>query len=307
MEPQEAKGGTLYVVSTPIGNYRDVTQRARDILESADIIAAEDTRRTLALLRNLGIRGRGLFSNHKFNEYAKARYFIDDLLAGKSVAIVTDAGTPCISDPGNDLIRAAAERGIPVRPVPGCCAAVAALSVCGFDLRTFAFYGFFPRDTGGKTKLLKELLSGGGPRTAVFYESPKRILETVRFFTEAAPEVRLCLCNDLTKFYEYSYRGTPAEVLEELTARGAWEKGEYVLVAEFPPAKKEEDPEGLSPEALLTEQMVRRGCTVKEAIRFQLAEEGNPWSKNRLYQAGLKLRDLFGGSEDGEEAAEESP
>ena len=298
MEPQEARGGTLYVVSTPIGNYRDVTLRAKDILESVDIIAAEDTRRTIALLRTLGIRGRGLFSNHKFNEYAKARYFIDDLLAGKSVAIVTDAGTPCISDPGNDLIRAAAEQGIPVRPVPGCCAAVAALSVCGFDLRSFAFYGFFPRDTGGRTRLLKELLSGSGPRTAVFYESPKRILETVRFFTEAAPECRLCLCNDLTKFYEYTYRGTPAAVLEELTARGTWEKGEYVLAAELPePKKGETEPAGLSPEALLAEHMTRQGCTVRDAIRLQLAAENNPYSKNRLYQAGLHLREMFGGGD----------
>ena len=121
--------GTLYIVATPIGNARDMTERGRQILETADIIAAEDTRRSVVLLNKLGIRGNQLSANHKFNEYGKAKWFIEQLRQGKSIAVITDAGTPCISDPGNELIRAAIDAGIRVVGVPGCCAAVTALSI----------------------------------------------------------------------------------------------------------------------------------------------------------------------------------
>ena len=135
--------GTLYIVATPIGNARDMTERGRQILETADIIAAEDTRRSVVLLNKLGIRGNQLSANHKFNEYGKAKWFIEQLASGKDIAVITDAGTPCISDPGNELIRAAIDAGIRVVGVPGCCAAVTALSISGFDLSTFFFFGFF--------------------------------------------------------------------------------------------------------------------------------------------------------------------
>ena len=128
MDEQNAVG-TLYIVATPIGNSRDITERAREILTTADIIAAEDTRRSVVLLNKLGIRGNALSANHKFNEYGKARYFVEQLQQGKNVAVITDAGTPCISDPGNELIRAAVEEGIRVVGIPGCCAAVTALSI----------------------------------------------------------------------------------------------------------------------------------------------------------------------------------
>ena len=125
--------GKLYIVATPIGNSKDMSPRGRQILADADMIAAEDTRRSMVLLNKLEIRNK-LVSNHKFNEYGKAKYFINELLSGKNVAVISDAGTPCISDPGNELIKAAVEAGIPVIGVPGCCAAVTALSVSGFDL-----------------------------------------------------------------------------------------------------------------------------------------------------------------------------
>ena len=134
--------GTLYIVATPIGNSRDMSERGREILSTADIIAAEDTRRSVVLLNKLGIRGNSLSANHKFNEYGKAKWFIEQLRQGKSIAVITDAGTPCISDPGNELIRAAIDAGIRVVGVPGCCAAVTALSISGFDLSTFFFFGF---------------------------------------------------------------------------------------------------------------------------------------------------------------------
>ena len=228
---EQNEKGKLYIVATPIGNSRDMSPRGREILSTVDIIAAEDTRRSMVLLNKLEIRNR-LVSNHKFNEYGKARYFVDEMLAGKSVAVITDAGTPCISDPGNELIRAAVEAGIDVVGVPGCCAAVTALSVSGFDLSSFLFYGFFPRENAERRKLL-ERLRRGDTRTFVFYESPKRIMELVDFFIDSEAGVEMCLCNDLTKLHEMSFRGSPSEVKDKLLAKGNYDKGEYAVVVEI--------------------------------------------------------------------------
>ncbi len=169
--------GTLYIVGTPIGNAADMSRRGIETLESADLIAAEDTRRSVVLLNKLGIRGK-LVSNHKFNEHGKAKFFIAELQAGKNVAVITDAGTPCISDPGNELIKAAVDAGIRVMAIPGACAAVAALSISGFDLSTFQFYGFFPRENSPRRKLLDQMRRGLS-LTWAFYESPKRTMYTV--------------------------------------------------------------------------------------------------------------------------------
>ena len=147
--------GTLYIVATPIGNSKDMSPRGTRILNEVDIIAAEDTRRSMVLLNMLGVKNK-LVSNHKFNEHGKASYFINEMLSGKSVAVITDAGTPCISDPGNELIKAAVEAGIKVSGIPGCCAAVTALSVSGFDLSSFMFLGFFPRENAERKKLLEK-------------------------------------------------------------------------------------------------------------------------------------------------------
>ena len=182
--------GTLYIVATPIGNSKDMSVRGRGILSQCDMIAAEDTRRSMVLLGKLGIRNR-LVSNHKFNEYGKAKYFIRELKEGKSIAVITDAGTPCISDPGNELIKAAVAEGIRVIGVPGCCAAVTALSISGFDLSSFLFYGFFPRENADRRKLL-EKLRRGDTRTFAFYESPKRIMDLVDFLIEQNAGVFMC-------------------------------------------------------------------------------------------------------------------
>ena len=285
--------GTLYIVATPIGNSRDMSPRGRQILEEADMIAAEDTRRSMVLLGKLGIKNK-LVSNHKFNEYGKAKYFIGELLAGKSVAVITDAGTPCISDPGNELIRAAVEEGIRVVGVPGCCAAVNALSISAFDLTAFTFYGFFPRENAERRKLL-EKLRRGDVRTFALYESPKRIMELVDFFIEEQADVRLCLCNDMTKLHEMSFRGTPAEVKEQLLAKGNYEKGEYAVVLEvgkdYVFNKVEHT---VSPEAMLVDAMVK-GLSAKEAVTAVLSDENNSYSKNELKAAALRLKKLFGG------------
>ncbi len=293
MDEQNAVG-TLYIVATPIGNSRDITERAREILTTADIIAAEDTRRSVVLLNKLGIRGNALSANHKFNEYGKARYFVEQLQQGKNVAVITDAGTPCISDPGNELIRAAVGSGIRVVGIPGCCAAVTALSISGFDLSTFLFYGFFPRETADRRRVLS-MMRKGDTRTYAFYESPKRIMSAVEFFIEENAGIRLCLCNDMTKLHEMTFRGSPAEVREQLLRKGNYEKGEYAFIAEVCEEYMLREVEHISsPEALLVDCMVRHDCTARDAIRLLLGDENNTYSKNELYAAHLALKERFG-------------
>ncbi len=284
--------GVLFIVATPIGNARDMSPRGTDILERVDVIAAEDTRRSVVLLNKLGIRNK-LASNHKFNEHGKARYFIDLLKAGQSVAVITDAGTPCISDPGNELIRSAVAEGVKVVGVPGPCAAVTALSVSGFDLSAFVFRGFFPRENADRGRLLDQMRRGS-VRTYVFYESPKRVMDAVEYFAREAPSCRMCLCNDLTKLHEAAFRGAPSEVRDQLLAKGNYEKGEFCLVVELTEdflAPRQEHV--VSAEALLVDAMVREGCRAKDAIKIVLADAANTYSKNELYAASLRLKELF--------------
>ena len=289
---EEITAGTLYIVATPIGNSRDMSPRGTQILTDADIIAAEDTRRSMVLLNKLGVKNK-LVSNHKFNEYGKARYFINEMKAGKSVAVITDAGTPCISDPGNELIKAAVEEGIRVVGIPGCCAAVNALAISGFDLSSFTFFGFFPRENAERRKLL-ERLRRGDTRTFALYESPKRIMELVDFFIESEADVRLCLCNDMTKLHEMSFRGTPAEVKEQLLAKGNYDKGEYAVVLEVAPGYVFNKVEHtVSPEAMLVDAMAVRGLNSKDAVAAVLADENNSYSKNELKAAALRLKKMF--------------
>ena len=288
----EQKTGTLYIVATPIGNSRDMSPRGVQILTDVDIIAAEDTRRSMVLLGKLEIRNK-LVSNHKFNEYGKAKYFINEMKAGKSVAVITDAGTPCISDPGNELIKAAVEEGIRVVGVPGCCAAVNALAISGFDLSSFLFYGFFPRENADRRKLL-EKMRGADTWTFAFYESPKRIMELVDFLIESEAKLRLCLCNDMTKLHEMSFRGTPAQVKEQLLAKGNYDKGEYAIVAEVEPEYQFTKVEHtVSAEAMLVDAMISGGVSGREAIAAVLADPHNSYSKNELKAAALNLKRMF--------------
>lgn len=284
--------GVLFIVATPIGNARDMSPRGTEILQSVDVIAAEDTRRSVVLLNKLGIRNK-LASNHKFNEHGKARYFLELLKAGQSVAVITDAGTPCISDPGSELIRGAVSEGIRVVGVPGPCAAVTALSISGFDLRNFVFWGFFPRENADRNRLL-DRMRRGGIRTYVFYESPKRVMDAVEFFIHWDVPCRMCLCNDLTKLHETAFRGTPGEVRDQLLAKGEYEKGEFCLILELAEAYLAAREEHVvSPEALLVEAMVREGGRTRDAIRTVLADENNTYTKNELYAASLRLKEMF--------------
>ena len=290
---QQTGFGCLYIVATPIGNSADLSPRGRKILEEADLIAAEDTRRSMVLLNKLEIRNR-LVSNHKFNEHGKANWFVQQMQEGKNVAVITDAGTPCISDPGNELIKAAVEAGIRVVGIPGCCAAVNALSVSGFDLSSFAFLGFFPRETAERIRLLELMRQDKATKTFALYESPKRIMSFVDFMIGAGARCSLCLMNDMTKLHEMSFRGTPIQVKEQLTAKGNYEKGEYAIVLELDEDYRYQKQEHVvSPEAMLVEAMTA-GRDVKSAIAALLEDRNNSYSKNELKAAALHLKKMFG-------------
>ena len=290
---QQIETGCLYIVATPIGNSADLSPRGRKILEEADLIAAEDTRRSMVLLNKLEIRNR-LVSNHKFNEHGKANWFVQQMQEGKNVAVITDAGTPCISDPGNELIKAAIDAGIRVIGIPGCCAAVNALSVSGFDLSTFAFLGFFPRENAERIRLLELMRQDKSAKTFALYESPKRIMSFVDFMIEADARCSLCLMNDMTKLHEMSFRGTPAQVKEQLLQKGNYEKGEYAIVLELDEDYRYQKQEHVvSPEAMLVEAMMA-GRDVKSAIAALLEDRNNSYSKNELKAASLHLKKMFG-------------
>lgn len=289
---QEEAYGTLYIVATPIGNSADLSPRGRKILEEADLIAAEDTRRSMVLLNKLEIRNR-LVSNHKYNEYGKAAFFITELKAGKNVAVITDAGTPCISDPGNELIRAAVAENIRVVGIPGCCAAVNALAVSGFDLSSFAFLGFFPRENAERKKLLELMRQDRSTKTFALYESPKRIMDFVEFLIREETQCSLCLMNDMTKLHEMSFRGSPTEVREQLLAKGNWEKGEYAIALELADRYRYQKLEHtVSPEAMIIDQMVK-GLDAREAVSAVLSDQNNSYSKNELKAAVLRLKKMF--------------
>jgi len=281
--------GTLYVIPTPIGNLDDISPRIADTLEAVNVIAAEDTRNTLNLLNYLEIK-TPLISNHKFNEMQKTNVFIERLKNGEDVAIVSDAGTPCISDPGYILVNAAVAEGIEVIGICGPCAATTALSITGFNADSFSFMGFFPR----KEQLIKDCISKsvkGGVPVLIFYESPKRIVKTMEVLSDIIPDANICLCNDLTKKFEKKYRGTPAQVHAELLSNPNHEKGEYALVIELNADMfKESTDDKPSPEAALIDVMFKQDCSLKEASRI-LVEDGD-YSRNELYKAALNLKNL---------------
>jgi 16S rRNA (cytidine1402-2'-O)-methyltransferase len=221
--------GTLYLVGTPIGNLGDLTDRARATLGEADVVAAEDTRRTGALLRRLGIRAPELVSFFEGNERERAGELLGALRHGQDVALVTDAGMPSVSDPGFRLVRACAEEGIDVRVVPGPSAAVAALVVSGLPTDRFVFEGFLPRRAGDRRERLRALAKD--PRTIVLFESPRRVAATLEEVVEALGDRRVALARELTKVHEETLRGLASEVLAEVRRRGQL-KGEVALVVE---------------------------------------------------------------------------
>ena len=270
----------LYVVATPIGNLSDISPRALETLKGCDLIAAEDTRVTRALLNHFSI-DTPCVSNHQHNEEQRAaslpQRMIDEDL---TVAVVTDAGTPAISDPGSVLVREAAALGIEVLAVPGPTAMASALSVSGFDTREFAFYGFLPRQKKELRDKLTAMKQSGVP-IAVVHESPHRVIDLVRAVTETLPGCRISASCDLTKLYEKTIRGTAQEVLEQLLANEKAEKGEYCLVLDMSGVTL--DVPQAAPDASL------------EAQLFEALMEGCDWREagERLTARGAKRNDVY--------------
>jgi 16S rRNA (cytidine1402-2'-O)-methyltransferase len=228
--------GVLYVVATPIGNLGDVSARAREILAAASVVAAEDTRHSGRLLRELGLE-RPLVSLHEHNERARVAELVGRLQTGESVALVSDAGTPLVSDPGYLLVAAAAEAGIAVTPVPGPSAAIAALSASGLPCDRFCFEGFLPARAAARRQRLAELAAEA--RTLVLYEAPHRIGECLADLAAACgPGRRACVARELTKRFETFYRGTLGELAARAGSDADMARGESVIIVEgAPPAE----------------------------------------------------------------------
>jgi len=217
--------GTLYLVATPIGNLEDITLRALRVLRACDLIAAEDTRRTLQLLRHFQIQ-KPLLSCHAHNEPHRAQLLVERLRQGATVALVTDAGSPGISDPGERVVRAVLEAGLRVEPVPGPCALIAALTASGLPTCEFHFIGFLPTKTGARRRRLESLRTI--PGTLVFYESPYRIQRLLTELTALYPERPLVVARELTKKFEQFLRGRPGQILEQIRLRPL--RGECVVL-----------------------------------------------------------------------------
>lgn len=269
------KSGCLIVVATPIGNLKDMSLRAVEVLREADYIAAEDTRHSGKLLKTYEIETK-MISLHKFNEVQKRAYLLELLQNGNTVALISDAGTPGICDPGEDLIRACIEENIDITAVPGANAALTALVLSGFDSAPFTFYGFFPKKNAEKTVLLQAVAQQ--PHTAIFYESPHRLANTLSLMKAFIPHRRICLCRELTKLHEEILRGTAEELASHY--RDKTVKGEIVLVLEgAPPTEESMD---LARAKQLVEQKMREGETKNEAIR-QICRK-YPVSRKDLYR-----------------------
>ncbi len=244
-EPSEPRPGTLYLVGTPIGNVEDLSPRARRILGAVDLIAAEDTRHTRGLLTRFAIR-KPLVSYHDHNKERRTSELIEKLQAGISVAIVSDAGSPGISDPAFTLVRAAAAADVPVVPVPGPSSALCALEVSGLPTDRFAFEGFLPRRALRRKKRIEELRAD--PRTLIFFESPHRLREALRDLAETLGERPASISRELTKKFEETRRGTLRSLLQWVEAEPP--RGEFVVVVGGAPdqdqdgARRDADDEG---------------------------------------------------------------
>jgi 16S rRNA (cytidine1402-2'-O)-methyltransferase len=279
--------GTLFVVATPIGNLQDLSPRAAACLRDADLLLAEDTRHTRRLLEGCGIsRSGALESLHEHNERQRVPALVARLQHGESIALVTDAGTPLMSDPGATLVSAAADAGLAVVAVPGACAAIAALSIAGLPTDRFAFEGFLPAKTGARREVLQRLAAE--PRTLVFYEAPHRLIDTLRDLADLfGGERKAVVARELTKRFESAYRGTLADLALRSSADADMTRGELViLVAGAPPAS---DDAAASHEAERVLCVLLAELPVSQAAR--LAAELTGRSRSELYERALRMKE----------------
>ena len=273
--------GTLYLVPTPIGNLSDISDRCRETLANADFIAAEDTRVSLRLLNHLDIK-KPLVSYYEHNKQTSGPRIVERLLGGESCAIVTDAGSPAISDPGEDLVRLCAEAGVTVTAIPGPCAAVTALSISGLPTGRFTFEGFLSTNKKSRFAHLDSLRTE--QRTMIFYEAPHKLTATLTDLAQVFGETRrISLCRELTKLHEEVLRMTLGEAVQYY--RTTEPRGEYVLVVEG--AQEPPQAAATQDDAVARAQaLIAQGYSKKDAVRQAAAETGFP--RNALYDAILK-------------------
>lgn len=272
--------GMLYLVATPIGNLGDFSPRAAETLAQADFIAAEDTRVSVKLLNHFDIK-KPLVSYHEHNRAAAGQAILARLLAGETCALVTDAGTPAISDPGQELVALCAENGVTVQAVPGCCAAIAALAVSGLDTRRFTFEGFLPSGKKERRAALEELT--GEARTMVFHEAPHRLRATLGDMAEVLGDRPAALCRELTKLHEETVRTTLEQAAAYYAANEP--RGEYVLVVAGRPLQ-DRPPLTLEEGVARVLRLRADGIRMKDAVR-QVADDTG-LSRNELYDAALR-------------------
>lgn len=273
--------GRLYLCATPIGNLEDITFRCIRMLKEADLIAAEDTRNSIKLLNHFEIK-TPMTSYHEFNKVEKAGVLVDKMRRGETVALITDAGTPGISDPGEELVRQCIEAGIDVIPVPGAAACINALIISGLPARRFCFEAFLPQDKKEKASVLEQLK--GEMRTIVLYEAPHRLVRTLAELSEVfGKERRISVCKELTKRHETVYRDTLAGAVEYYTANEP--RGEYVLVIE---GKSEE-------QTKKERQAVWEDMSVEEHMEFYLSKGTDKKEAMRLVakDRGVSRRDIY--------------
>lgn len=273
--------GTLYLCATPIGNLEDMTFRVIRILKEVDLIAAEDTRNSIKLLNHFEIT-TPMTSYHEYNKYEKGRKLVERLLEGQSIALITDAGTPGISDPGEELVQMCYEAGVPVTSLPGAAACVTALTISGLSTRRFAFEAFLPADKKEREKVLEELERE--TRTTILYEAPHRLIKTLELLKDRLGELRkITVCRELTKRHETAFRAT----LEEAAAyyKANEPKGECVLVIEGRSREEIEQEEKAKWEELSIEQHMEQylaqGSSKKEAMKLVAKDRGVP--KREIY------------------------
>jgi len=275
--------GTLYIVATPIGNLADISQRALDILSQVDMIACEDTRHTQKLLSAYNIKNKTL-SMHDHNERQRQEYIAELLLQGQSIALVSDAGTPLISDPGFHLVRYCRQQQLKVSPVPGACAAISALSVAGLPTDRFSFEGFLPSKSGARQATLSALAYE--ERTMVFYDAPRRAIDTVSdIVTVLGGERYVVIARELTKTFETIYSDTAANLLEWLNKDPNQLKGEMVLIIEG----HKVNPNAIAPKVIDTLKLLLKEMKPKTACAITAEIYGV--KKNALYDIALSLKE----------------
>lgn len=280
--------GNLFIVATPIGNLKDMTSRAIETLKEVDIILCEDTRTSLKLLNHFDIKNK-LISYHKFNETKQTEKIIEDLKEGKNIALISDAGTPCVSDPGYILVNEAKKEKIKVIPIGGISASITALSASGLNSDKFVFQGFFPRETKDKNKLIKEI-KDSNIKTHILYESPKRIEKTLGYIYDNLGNISISVYRELTKMHETNYHGNISEVIKQLNEDENKSKGEYTFIIEKTIEEKAKT--SISIESLLINEMIKNNITLKEAIE-KINSENDNFNKKEIYNASLNLKELI--------------